>query len=177
MQYPSVTEVINPWMDWSKIPPGILQYAADRGTIIHDLCHRHTMGEFVVTEPEFQPYFDSFKRWFELMVDEVILAEARLCDPIWNYSGQIDLLATLKDGRLSLIDIKTPVLSQRSWKVQLAGYNNLCAVNGHKLDCSGSLQLSPQGKMAKMTWCTDGAGDFNQFLTDLKSYRFYHYQQ
>jgi hypothetical protein len=174
MNFPTVTQIINPWMDWSMIPPGTLQYAADRGTLIHDLCARHSKGHYVVTADEYRPYLESFQQWFELMVKEVILVEERMYDTVWLYSGQIDLLAVLNDGRIALCDEKTPITTQKSWRVQLAGYHNLCKVNGYSPVCNGSLQLSPKGKMAKMTWYESTAADLNQFLTDLNSYRYYH---
>lgn len=174
MNFPSTTQVLNPWMDWSKIPPGNLQYAADRGVRVHELCTCYARSEFTIQQdPDCVPYLESFVKWYDLMVEDTILAEERFVDPVWLYSGQLDLLARLKDGRLCLCDIKTPLISQKSWRVQCASYWNLCKVNGHHPDCGGSLQLSPKGAMAKFTYYEETAADFNQFLQDLQSYRFY----
>jgi hypothetical protein len=170
---PSVTETLQAWTDFSKIPADVLQHASERGTAIHDLCSRIAKGEFVMPSAEYRPYVDSFNLWFELMVADVLLAEERLYDAAWGYHGQIDLLCKLKTTQIALIDLKSPVTTQKSWRVQLAGYTNLCTVAGFKLDCCGSLQLSPQGKMAKMSWYKDGAGDFNIFVQCLQIHKFF----
>ena len=173
MIFPTVTEIIRPWVDFSKIPPAVLQHAADRGTAIHDLCARIVRGEFVIPPDEYYLHCQSFRLWLDTLVDFHLLVEERLVDPAWGYSGQIDLLVVLNDERKALVDLKTPVIASKSWRVQLAGYNHLCQVTGHKTDCAGSLQLSPQGNVAKMTWYEDSAGDFNTFVQCLNVYRFF----
>jgi len=175
MLTPSVTQIISPFADFSKIPPDTLQAAADRGTRVHDVClNFYARGFFTAVEPEIQGYYQSFIRWFGLMVDEVVLVETRLVDPGFMYSGQIDLLAISKDqGDLILVDLKTPMALSKSWRLQLAGYNNLCFIDGHCPDRIGSLRLSPDGKMAKMEWYTNSAEDFNYFVQALNLYRFF----
>jgi hypothetical protein len=157
---PSVTRIIDPWVDLSKIPPDTLQAAADRGTAVHDLClNFYAKGFFTFAPKPLEGYYHSFIAWFDLMVKEVVLVEQRLTDSDLMYSGQIDLLARSKDkGDLILVDLKTP----------------LCEVNSYVPDRIGSLQLSPDGKMAKMEWYKESAMDLNYFVQALGLYRFFH---
>ncbi len=173
MNFPSVTAVINPWTDFSKIPPAVLQHASERGTEVHSICTRFACGEFVVASPECQPYLDSFTQWFDLMVDKVLLCEVRLAHEGWGYHGQEDIYCRLKDGRTILADLKTPVALQKSWRVQLSAYRELLVANDYNVACVGSLRLSPAGKMAKMDFYENSPQDFNMFVQALNLYRFF----
>ena len=174
MKYlPSVTEVISPWVDFSKISPDILQAAADRGTDTHDACSRIAKGEWVIPSPEITPYVDSFRLWFATMVAKVILTEERFISESWGFSGQIDLFVELKDKHIALIDEKTSVALKKAWRVQMAAYRFLCEENGHKIDCVGSLRLSPKGKIGKVDWYENSVQDFNIFIQCLQVYRFF----
>lgn len=173
MIIPSVTETISPWADFSKIPPSVLQAAADRGTAVHKLCARYAAGEFVVCDDNsLIGYYRGFTDWFDSMVSEVILIEERLVDDSFGYHGMPDLVVHLKSGENALVDLKTPITSQRLWQIQIAAYRHLVEKSGHKIDKAGSLQLSPEGKTAKMEWYEKGAQDFNVFLSALNVYRF-----
>ena len=173
MLNPSVTEIISPWNDFSYIPESTLQNAADRGTDTHDACARIARGEWVIPSSEITPYVDSFRLWFATMVAEVILTEERFISELWGFSGQIDLLIKLKDKRIALIDEKTPVALKKAWRVQMAAYRFLCEENGHKIDCVGSLRLSPKGKIGKMDWYENSVQDFNYLVQALNLYRFF----
>ncbi len=45
MIYPSVTEVLQPWSDFSRIPPAVLEAAASRGTAAHQACEAIAKAE------------------------------------------------------------------------------------------------------------------------------------
>jgi hypothetical protein len=175
MIYPSVTQVISPWVDFSMIPAGTLQAAADRGTAIHDHCAKIAMGVFVIVPPEHQGYVTSFQRWFDAMVQEVILAEERLTDITFGYHGQIDILAKMKTGEIDLVDLKSPLAKSKSWAAQLSGYKRLVDFSEYPSpDRVGSLRLSPDGKTPRMDWYENGIQDFNAFLSCLNCYRYFH---
>lgn len=173
MNYPRTTEIISPWTDFSKIPEATLQFAAERGSAVHEYCARIAKGEFLVSiAMECALYVVSFRRWFDSQVDEVILSEERLTDPTLGYTGQIDLLVRLKEGVVVLVDLKTPVTSVQTWKMQLAAYRNLVIKAGYLPERCGSLQLSPEGKAPRMRWYEDRATDLNAFLSALNVYRY-----
>jgi hypothetical protein len=175
MLIPSVTEIISPWTDFSRIPPAILENAGLRGTRVHELCAAIAKGEPVMDpNPETSGYVASFRVWFEAIVDEVILVEERLVDPGLGYSGQIDLLVRTKQGEIWLVDLKTPLALSKGWRLQLAGYFRLCDVAGYHPDKAGSLRLSPDGKMAKMDFYEESAIDLMRFMESLDLYRYFH---
>jgi hypothetical protein len=172
--FPSVTEVLSPWADFSRIPPDVLDAAAKRGTAVHNACFAYAAGLPVIESSEITPYLDSFKRWFDLVVAEVVLCEQRITDDKFGYHGEPDLLVRSKHQEIILTDIKTPVTKMKTWRVQLAAYNNLCekytGINIHRV---GSLRLSPDGKTPKMDYYDYQSQDFNIFLSCLNTYKYF----
>lgn len=178
MKTPSVTSVISPWVDWSQVPPHLLQAAADRGILVHDIClGKICHGIFPVGIPgELRSYVDSFCRWFDLMVDRVIFTERRLYDSRLGYNGQPDLLVeSTRAGGIIHVDLKTPVTTLKAWRLQIAAYDHLIGVaeiGGP--DKSGTLQLDPAGGVAKMTYYEGSQNqDLSVFLSALNVYRFF----
>ena len=172
---PTTTEVIAPWTDFSKIPSDVLQRAADRGTSVHAACTTFAMGLPVISlSYDLAGYFDSYRKWFDQIVAEVIMVEERLFDEANGYCGQIDLLVNTKQDEVILVDLKTPIALSRSWRVQLASYQHLLEMNGYHPDRCGSLRLSPDGKTPKMDFYEGSAAqDFNIFLHCLNAYRYF----
>ncbi len=174
MNWPSVTQALSPFADFSHVPADRLEYAAARGTKVHEICARVALGEYVIDlDPETSGYTSSFMAWWGRCVAEAILVEERLVDEALGFHGQLDLVVRLKHGENALVDLKTPVTNQRSWKLQIAAYRHLCELAGHKIDKAGTLQLSPDGKTARMRWAEDSAKDFNVFLSALNCYRYF----
>jgi hypothetical protein len=173
--FPSVTEALQPWADFSKVPPAVLQAAADRGTAVHQACAAYAAALPVFgLPPEVEPYFNSFRRWFDHVVDEVLLCEERLTDEDFGYHGEPDTVVKSKHQEIILVDLKTPVTKTKTWRVQLAAYKNLVEkYKGVKVDRVGSLRLSPEGKTPKMDYYEYQAQDFNIFLSSLNCYRFF----
>jgi RecB family exonuclease len=125
-------------------------------------------------DQEHQGYVDSFRRWFDMVVDTVILTEERLMDMDFSYHGQIDLLVRSKEGTVDLVDLKTPAAAQKSWKVQLAGYRHLLAISEYPTpDRAGSLRLDKDGRVPRMEWYQNNAQDLCIFTSALNCYRFF----
>lgn len=178
MTAPSVTRIIAPWVDWSHVSPERLALAAERGTLIHDACRAVALdiGWFPITAEgrEITGYVQSFRRWFEAVVREVIFTERELSDDRLGFIGHPDLLVMSKDHEKLLIDLKSPVTKSKSWRLQLAAYGHLCEQAGHRPDKIGSLRLHPEGKAPKMDWYEGSRlQDFNVFLSASNVYRFF----
>jgi hypothetical protein len=174
MMYFSVTEVLSPFADFSKIPPAVLEAAATRGTAVHDICANIARGLLVMNVPsETAGYVASYQRWFDLMVDEVLMVEMRLVDTALGYHGEEDLIVRSKAQEIILVDLKTPVNLIMSWRIQLAGYRNLAVKEGITPDRVGSLRLDPDGGIAKMKYYDNSLTDFNYFLQALNLYRLF----
>lgn len=173
MNHPRVTEIISPWSGLDGIKEDVLQKAAERGTKVHEVCARIAAGEFVMSiDDDIRGYVDSFRQWFDSQVSDVLMSEERLNDEALGYTGQIDLVVMLKEGIVTLVDLKTPVTSYPTWKMQIAAYRNLLQKEGILPERTGSLQLHPEGKTPRMKWYEDSATDFNAFLSALNVYNY-----
>lgn len=148
-EYPSVTEILSTYEDWSNIPEGVLEVAAKRGTAVHNSCFAYTQGSFLLpSKYEQYPHVASFVRWFDEYVDKVILAEQRLYDDTYRFSGRPDLICVLRGETLPIVvDYKSPVTEGKTWRLQLAGYQRLA--KDHNVCRGMALKLSPEGKPAK----------------------------
>lgn len=178
----SVTEVLQPWADFSHVPPERLFMASERGTAVHDACLMKTARGIpaIGIDEECAGYVESFQKWFDHFVDRVFFTEERLVDVNLGISGQIDLFCKAKDGTYPIIDLKTPVTKNKSWRLQLAGYRRL-VIQDHPsipewLIKTGSLRLDPKGKAPKMDWYKQDTylRDLNYLLQALNLYRYFH---
>ena len=178
IEYPSVTQILSPWSGYDRIPEHRLEAAAERGTIVHTHCAAYALCQWSPPpQPEYQSYIDSFKRWFDMFIDETLVCEEELVDHALGYMGHPDLGARSKKlGGNLLIDLKTPVqLHRKIWGSQLAAYKNLLRVaKGIEVDRIGSLQLSSLGAPAKYTGFTGNIAEyFKAFYSALICYKFY----
>lgn len=176
MIVPSVTQVISPWSDFSMIPEKVLEVAAARGTLAHAVCLAYAQGlpSFGIDE-SVQGYFDSFRRWFDHVVDEVLLVEERLVDPDFGFSGQPDIIVKAKHGEILFPDLKTPAAKSKSWRLQIAAYRHLAEkVKGITPDRCGSLRLNKEGKTPTMDWYEGSyPQDMRRFLMAVELHRFF----
>jgi len=176
-QLPSVTQALQPFMDFSKVPPDVLQAAADRGSEVHAICACIAKKLWVVEVPDnCAGYVRSFQGWFSSMVDEVVLAEERLYDHARRFHGMPDLICRIKgDSGLSLVDYKTGATAMPHWEVQIAAYRHLAILNGHPVNRILSLRLSKDGKPPKITESTRSMDYlFNVFVSALNCYRHFY---
>jgi len=153
MNLPSVTQILQPYQDFSKVSPDTLLYASERGRKVHGVCGAIALNlPFLDDMPgDHQGYIESFKKWFHSQVREVIGVEIEVTSR-HGYTGHIDLIVRLKNNSICIIDMKTPLAGSLTWKAQIAAYKRAyCGFHG-SADCAGTLQLSPHGKTPKMTW-------------------------
>lgn len=142
--YPRVSDILKVFTrkDYEMISPEVLANAAARGTKVHTYCAGYAEGLWLPEiEAECQPYVTSFALWCDECIDSVILTEERLYDDELKFSGQIDMVAKLKDGSLALIDLKTSANESKSWALQLAAYDHLLKLNGYTMDIVTVLKL------------------------------------
>ena len=64
MKRPRVTEILNPFSDFSAVPPDVLLAAGERGTAVHEACAAYALGLFKPIDGDLAGYFQSFKSWF-----------------------------------------------------------------------------------------------------------------
>jgi len=180
---PSVTEVLGVFTDFSMINPSVLAHACDRGTRVHTAISAHLQGLWVSPlDDEAQQYFDSFRRWADIMLDKALLIEHEgICD-CYGYMGHYDSALILKGddpNAISVLDWKTPVVAGKTWRVQNSAYCHLVEKHSgfseeYCIHRTGSIMLSPKGKTAKIHENThERAECFNVFLSALTAYKFF----
>lgn len=186
MKQVSVTKVLGVYANFSGIPPGVLQAAADRGTLVHAYCEKYVLGQLYL--PDLIPvhvrgYFASFKTWFDQYVDQVFFVEKPFKHSVYGYTGRIDLGCEIKGEGVFVVDYKTPILEGPGWCGQLAAYRELwldhefnkvlpyiqpCPMIG----CM-SLRLHAEGKAARAIRYDYSDDDFTAFLNALTAYRYF----
>lgn len=172
--YPRVTEILDPYVDFSMVPEHILTRATEKGRKVHSICAAICQGLWIPPIPsECAGYVASFRIWFDEYVEKVIFVEKELVDPVYGYLGHPDFYGRLKSLGMALIDWKTPITIQKAWKVQLSAYRRLLYVETMKVDVVASLQLDPQGGIPKMVRYEDSALDFNIFLSALMCHNYF----
>jgi len=179
MKHPSSTQVLQPHVDWSMIPDEVLQAAALRGTITHELCAAMAKGLFLPKIPlEVAGYVESYRKWLEIAVEQVIFVEREFFCPCFHYLSHPDFGGVLKGDRgIAVIDLKTPAAENRAWRAQIASYWHQVSEHGDfdlPVIRSGSLMLDGGGRMAKLAEYTEfSARDFNAFLNCLAAFRWF----
>jgi hypothetical protein len=174
--YTRVTEVLKPFMDFSRIDPHVLSRKADLGTRVHNYCESYSIGLFVEdVDPDCKNYVDAFKKWFDESVKEVVQTETRINSPIYLLSGQFDLLCLLKyDDHLSLVDYKTPDNPSLSWQLQTAAYLLLCEEELNiKVGRRLALMLPKTSNRTRIVEYTEHEKDKQKYLNALELYRFF----
>jgi len=174
MRYYSVTQVLSPFVDFSKIPEGVLSAATARGSDVHRICAMIARGLWVKDIPEeCRGYVESYRHWLDRAVDEVLAIEEELRDENYGYVAHPDLIVRMKDIRsVTVIDLKTPVALRRTWQAQLSAYLHVAA-RRYEAMRAGSLRLDPKGGIAKMEWYQDSKRDFAVFLSALNTFRYF----
>lgn len=171
-----VTQVLQPWSDFSGVSPRILYTAAIRGMTVHKACAGLATGLFICGEDvEYAGYIKSFRSWFDLYVDKVLFVEKTFINQSLGIVGTPDLFCLLKTGERALIDLKTPATEYKSWRVQLAAYQMLVSQE-YEIDVYGTLRLLADGGLAVFKRYERQAEDYAIFLSALNCYRYFNPQ-
>lgn len=173
---PTVTEVLSPWSDFSKIRPDVLELAAERGSMVHRACGAMAKGVWAPQVPlEYAGYVESFRGWLYQYVEDVLLVEPKLVHPVYGYCGHPDLIVRMKgDDVYSLPDLKTPAVTYKTWRPQMAGYKELSESNGYPIGRVFSVRLKKDGKPPIIDEYTGSlAGDFAIFLSCLQAWKYF----
>jgi hypothetical protein len=170
---PRVTEILKPYVDYSMIASDVLDAASDRGIRVHNYCAAYAKG--IYSEPmdaDCHGYLESFLIWFNKYVAEVLAVEIELVSP-FGYIGHADLIVRLKDKRVPLIDLKTPLTGSKTWKAQIAAYLHEAAKPPYHAEIAGTLQLNSNGRTPRMAWLEDDGMAFQAFLGSLNAFRYF----
>lgn len=166
----SVTRVLQPFNNFSHIPPDVLKNACERGNRVHAAIAAHLSGTFqVVTLPEDErPLLESLIRWCDEMVETVIAIEPEVIHQDHGYIGHPDAILVLKSGEKVVVDWKTPQVESRSWPIQIAAYCWALEIGNGM-----AVQPHPEGKMARGIRYDFDPKHWQVFLSALICYRWF----
>jgi len=134
---PSVTEIVSP-ITYSKysVPNAVVDQAAYRGTIVHQMCADYDLGiidDDYEVETELALYLAAWMQFCKDYQPEWEYVEAKMAD--MNFAGTVDRIGII-DGKRTIVDIKTVANMDRAAKVavcaQIYGYDYLAVVNDIK---------------------------------------------
>ncbi len=154
---PSVTQVLAPLTDYSRIPAGKLETARQKGKAVHKMVELYCQDDLdVAALPGWlRPVL---AQWIKFVAEsgfKTIASERRVYHPTYHYAGCLDLFGKMNAGS-AFIDIKRSFLAGGVIGLQLAGYKDAyCAEHPEakqakryalKLTETGPYRLEPYTK-------------------------------
>ena len=149
---PSVTEILRPLVDLSRVPIGILEQARERGKAVHEACDLYNRGELdedgIAALPDpVRVRFESYRKFLADTDAHPIASELRVGSRRLQYAGTLDVLVLWKKrGRYvrALCDLKA------TWEIPDAVGPQTFAYalayrecTGHNVDARFCVQLDP----------------------------------
>lgn len=149
VDYLTVTQILSEFSGVHRIDPEILQKAADRGTIVHQICGAIINGIGCPSvNPAYKGYIESFKKWWNPEFKVIAQEERFYCDK-HMFSGQVDLIIDMGNGLPVIVDFKTSASNQKSWPLQLAAYWYLCGLTC-EIHSTASIRLNKDGSFPEI---------------------------
>ena len=96
--------------------------AALRGTQIHAAGEQVVAGKAVDVPEQLRPHVEAYARFLDAWDVQPVMVERAVYSVRWRYSGTLDLVADLADGRRWLLDVKTGKRVYGDVALQLAAY-------------------------------------------------------
>lgn len=125
MIVPSVTQVLAPLNDFTRVDPDVLKRAQDFGTAVHlatELFDRDDLDEDSLDEA-LRPYLSAWKKFHADTQFEISEIEHRVASRSYRYAGTIDRVGFI-GNLLSIVDIKTGTAFPASVGPQTAAYES-----------------------------------------------------
>ena len=143
---PSVTQVLSGvgLVDFSQISSSTLEYAAERGKMVHLITELYDRDELDISsvDPQLLGYFTGYLKFLEdYKIKEFTAIEKLVYSKKLGYAGTLDRKAVLSTGLKLLYDIKTGV-KHPAHGLQLTAYE---LADGEKQDQLGCVYLSADG--------------------------------
>lgn len=123
VEVPGVTSILSPLIDFSRVPPAVLQAAADFGTAVHLACELDDVGDLdeSTLDAALIPYLDA---WRAFCVDHDVnwdVIEQPVYHSSLRYAGTPDRIGYVR-GSKCVVDIKSTAQLYPSVGPQLSAY-------------------------------------------------------
>lgn len=122
---PGVTSILSPLTDFSRVPPHVLQAAADFGKAVHRACELDDLGELDETtlDDALLPYLQAWRKFSAEHAVQWEQIERPVYHATMRYAGTPDRFGKV-NGRPAVVDIKSTAQLYPSVGPQLAAYAN-----------------------------------------------------
>lgn len=175
VEYPSVSTVLNHFMDFSRVPREVLERKRLIGRAAHRCIELDEAGELDPdsVDEAVRPYFDSWLLFKATKPLRIIAAERIVYSTKHRVAGRLDFNLEFLDepGVYWQIDAKCVEKMSPATALQTAAYLELWNERGTpRLTRRAGLQLQPDGSMAKLYPYKDRS-DFNYFLNSLNCFK------
>lgn len=184
IDYPRVTSIINilakpalaRWYGRVGLEEAdrISKASRDLGTRVHSACEAITTTGELPTDPSLAPWAESYSAWLARHVQAVVSTERLLHSARFGYAGTADLVATMSDGTLAVLDLKTSKSLDCSYRLQLAAYQAALCEEG--APCLRRIVVhlpSSSPGVCRAVEYDDAPADFAAFLAALNLWRWH----
>lgn len=146
---PSVTQVLGPLFDWSRVPPAVLERKRQIGQAVHEAIAFDLEGRLdeSTIDPQCRGYFNGFRLFCAECDFRPVLVEFRVYSQRHRYAGTLDAWGLLQNYP-SLVDWKnSAVLNHDAVGAQTYAYLQALIEAGiaSASDKRFALQLRPDG--------------------------------
>jgi hypothetical protein len=169
---PSVTQVLAPLEDFSRVPRDVLEAARIFGQHVHEACDLYNRGEldWLSLDPALLPCVAAWKQFLEDTGAIVIASEMRVCHKVLGYAGTPDVILAW-GNRTVVPDLKSTATVPHTVGAQTAAYAKAYqSMVGGKEPARYCIQLGADGKY-KVHPRRDPA-DWSLFLSCLNIHNF-----
>lgn len=125
--YARVTEILQPFNDFSKIDPAVLERKRIIGTNVHKAIDDYIKEDIPILCDEEMGYFRSYLKWAEYVNPLYSVNEKRFFDDTLMITGAIDAIVSIGESKdLVILDFKTSAVENHTtWPLQAHLYHYL----------------------------------------------------
>lgn len=128
---PSVTQIIAPLHDFSRVPLDVLERKRAFGVAVHLACELDDNGELddAETDADVLVRVEAWRKFKRDTGATVLMNEQRFYHPSLLFAGTLDRVIATRAGDVYMPDLKTSTDMADAFGVQLSGYELLVSAN------------------------------------------------
>jgi hypothetical protein len=121
---PSVTQVLSPLEDFSRVPRHVLEAAREFGQHVHEACDLYNRGEldWLTLDSALTPYVEGWRQFIDETGAVILASEFPVAHDQLGYAGTPDVLIQMRD-KLWIPDIKSTAIVPSTVGYQTAAYS------------------------------------------------------
>jgi len=174
-KYPGVSEVFSHYTkpSYAGISLEEIIKKEEKQSYVKSRCLAIATNIFQIEEEsEHNGYIQSFRKWFDVNVSQVVCTDKILFDDVNRFTGRLDIIYKNHDLNDVSLTIKTSYPS-KSWALQLAAYRRLCNVNAMNTTKNIILKLSKKGDIASEFECENIEQSWEMFNNILQGWHYF----